>query len=551
MILAILGCLAFSRVVGAAFVPEDDRALADRLLMHWNTHAADVFVRAKADLGVDLMQEMPVLQTAFDAANEYLFPDGCQLGFGDTHPAPVAKEVVALQKNPHCSPFFHAPNASWLVARSGMDRTNDVAFALNASLGNHMHANGISLELYAKGYRLAPDAGIGWSLYSGDDYKEYYSQFPAHNTVMVNSRSTYQVMKSYHPFTLEAHGENWATVRFREPCTGADQQRTDWTKSRPGTSRSGTSRTSTTASSTGRAATISSSTVSVPMPFLAFCAAEKLPVDFISCHPYPTDYALDPESGRSKDAIRYVHSLRDDMDYLRRTLAKSAYPKAEIHLTEWSTSPNSRDGLHDRLPPCAYLAKALFENLNKVDSLMYWTFTDIFEEKGGGGEIFHGSFGLLNFQGIPKPTYHAFRMFNALGDTAVYNADPVFVTRDSRTGKTSALVYAYPSEYEIHVPSMRDIGKMKEASPTSVELTLTGLPAGASVEIETLDFDHGDAYSAWEAMGRPHSPTRAETAALKSKAEATARELVRIGKDGTLVFNRRLQPWTLVLIREL
>ena len=106
-----------------------------------------------------------------------------------------------------------------------MDRTNDVAFALNASLGNHMHANGISLELYAKGYHLAPDAGIGWSLYSGDDYKEYYSQFPAHNTVMVNSRSTYQVMKSYHPFTLEAHGENWATVRFREPCTGADQQR--------------------------------------------------------------------------------------------------------------------------------------------------------------------------------------------------------------------------------------------------------------------------------------------------------------------------------------
>ena len=89
-----------------------------------------------------------------------------------------------------------------------------------------MHANGINLELYAKGYRLAPDAGVGWELYSGDDYKEYYSQFPAHNTVMVNSRSTYQVMRSYHPFTLESHGDNWATVSFREPCTGADQQRT-------------------------------------------------------------------------------------------------------------------------------------------------------------------------------------------------------------------------------------------------------------------------------------------------------------------------------------
>ena len=183
-------------------------------------------VRARKDLGLDLLKEIPVLQTAFDAANEYLFPDGLQIGFGDTHPAPVAKEVVALQKHPHSSPFFHAPNASWLVARSGMDRTNDVAFALNGSLGNHMHANGIGLELYAKGYRLAPDAGIGWSLYSGDDYKEYYSQFPAHNTVMVNSRSTYQVMKSYHPFTLVDHGDTWATVAFREPCTGAEQRRT-------------------------------------------------------------------------------------------------------------------------------------------------------------------------------------------------------------------------------------------------------------------------------------------------------------------------------------
>ena len=27
--------------------------------------------------------------------------------------------------------------------------------------------------------------------------------------------------------------------------------------------------------------------------FFSFCHREKLPVDFISCHPYPTDWALD------------------------------------------------------------------------------------------------------------------------------------------------------------------------------------------------------------------------------------------------------------------
>ncbi|MGN0833649.1 MAG: glycoside hydrolase [Kiritimatiellia bacterium] len=285
--------------------------------------------------------------------------------------------------------------------------------------------------------------------------------------------------------------------------------------------------------------------------FLAWCARERLPVDFVSCHPYPTDYALDPESGRSKDAIRHVHSLRDDLDWLRAALARSAYPQAEIHLTEWSTSPNSRDPMHDRLPPCAYLAKAIFANLNKVDSLMYWTFSDIFEEKGGGGEIFHGSFGLLNFQGIPKPTYHAFRMFHQLGDVAICNADPVLVTRNSKTGKTAALIYAYPAEYESHVPSARDVAKMTQASATDVDLTLTGLAAGATFEIETLDFAHGDACSAWEAMGRPHAPTIAQTAALKARAEATLRELVRAAEDGTLTYKRTLAPWSLVLIREL
>lgn len=191
--------------------------------------------KIKSQTGIDLEKEIPVIKKAYAASAEYLFPDGMLIGFGDTHPAPVPKEIVeAAGGLAEPSRFFHAPNASWLIARSGMDKDDDVAFALNASLGNHQHANGISMELYACGRRIAPDAGIGWSLYSGDDYKEYYSQFPAHNTVMVNSRSTYQVMKSYHAFKLEEHGDDWARVTFREPASGAEQERTVKYTKRPG-----------------------------------------------------------------------------------------------------------------------------------------------------------------------------------------------------------------------------------------------------------------------------------------------------------------------------
>ena len=36
----------------ASFVPEDERALADRLFMHWQTHATDVYVRGESVVGV-------------------------------------------------------------------------------------------------------------------------------------------------------------------------------------------------------------------------------------------------------------------------------------------------------------------------------------------------------------------------------------------------------------------------------------------------------------------------------------------------------------------
>ena len=284
--------------------------------------------------------------------------------------------------------------------------------------------------------------------------------------------------------------------------------------------------------------------------FLAFCDREKLPVDFISCHAYPTDYALDPVSGRGRDAIRYVHSLRDDLTWLKRVVGASRYKNAELHITEWNTSPNSRDNLHDNLPPAAYIAKTMLECAGLADSVMYWTFTDIFEEKGGGRDIFHGGFGLLNFQGIAKPSFHAYRMLNALGDEVLYNTAPVVVTRDSTTGKIAVLAYAYPKEYESHVPAACNTGNYMEASPTEVDLLIGGLKPGSAFTIETLDDTHGNAIMSWRAMGRPQSPTREETAVLKSRAEATRKGCLFADSNGVLHVLQKLQPWSLVLICE-
>ncbi len=185
--------------------------------------------------GIDLFKMRPILIDGVKTSAEYLFPNRMIAGFGDTHPGylntgginqvlkyatrhknknlisemnllknAVAPQAPISEIEAYTSTLFYAPNVSWIAMRSGMDKQHDLMASVNASLGNHQHANGISLELYGKGYVLGPDAGIGRTLYSGLDYLEYYSQMPAHNTVVVDGVSSYPVMMSQHAFKVVA-----------------------------------------------------------------------------------------------------------------------------------------------------------------------------------------------------------------------------------------------------------------------------------------------------------------------------------------------------------
>ena len=236
--------------------------------------------------GIDLFKQRPILTEAVKTSAEYLFPNRMIAGFGDTHPGylntggidqvlkyatrhknknlisemnllknAVAPKAPISEIEAYTSTLFYAPNVSWIAMRSGMDKQHDLMASINASLGNHQHANGISLELYGKGYVLGLDAGIGRTLYSGLDYLEYYSQMPAHNTVVVDGVSSYPVMMSQHAFKVVASYPEvskeqpaskklsekklsiqkdselkdkitYATVSFIEPETQAQQQRT-------------------------------------------------------------------------------------------------------------------------------------------------------------------------------------------------------------------------------------------------------------------------------------------------------------------------------------
>ncbi|WP_254712717.1 hypothetical protein [Polaribacter sp. R2A056_3_33] len=64
---------------------------------------------------------------------------------------------------------------------------------------------------------------------------------------------------------------------------------------------------------------------------------------------------------------RFAKSLKLDLEWLNKTIAKSEYPDVEIHLTEW----NTRDPMHDRLPVAAYIVKSNLDCIGLINSLAF------------------------------------------------------------------------------------------------------------------------------------------------------------------------------------
>jgi hypothetical protein len=145
-----------------------------------------------------------------------------------------SKNVADLSIENLTSPTFYASNVSMFNQRMG-GKDDAVMVSTVGSYGNHAHANGISVVLFANQYALGPDSGKG-SSYWHSDFREYFARFPAHNTVIVDGKSSYSNMRSFNPFQLDnaypKSGETpsfdkitFSKVSFLEPTTVSDQQR--------------------------------------------------------------------------------------------------------------------------------------------------------------------------------------------------------------------------------------------------------------------------------------------------------------------------------------
>src|SRR5204862_6646203 len=82
--------------------------------------------------------------------------------------------------------------------------------------------------------------------------------------------------------------------------------------------------------------------------FVSFCENKDLPIDFVSTHHYPTDVVESTSLG-DEDDVTTAHLAQSRRGILREWAQETSRLARgrPVHYTEWNTSSNPRDPLHD------------------------------------------------------------------------------------------------------------------------------------------------------------------------------------------------------------
>jgi len=249
--------------------------------------------------------------------------------------------------------------------------------------------------------------------------------------------------------------------------------------------------------------------------FLDYCHENNVKPDFITRHHYTVEFPdvdghyaysalMKPEDGFNN--LMTTRTITDSFD---------EFKGLPIHITEFNTSYTPQGVLHDTNLNAALIAQQLSRLGDVNESYSYWTFGDVFEEKGVPFTPFHGGFGLLANGSIRKPTYFTFLFFKEL-----------------KKKLTNCLC---KNDYAV-------IGKTKngyagvlwntglEDMTLNIELPLEG--AQASFLIKTVDEDTCNPLKIWHELGEPANPDKETVALLREAAKpAISTNLVDI-KDG-------------------
>jgi xylan 1,4-beta-xylosidase len=273
-------------------------------------------------------------------------------------------------------------------------------------------------------------------------------------------------------------------------------------------------------------------------PFADFVSRRDLPADFLSFHAYTSGPSEAVPFGVYQ-TLRHPSDLLGQFARPAELLAGTRLEGLPLHVTEFNTSYRPDNPVHDTAYNAAALAPVLAGGGDHVDSFAYWTFCDVFEEENIPTAIFHGGFGMLTHRQIKKPTFHLYAFMARMGPEILARGQDHLVTRHP-DGRIAVLAWQpvggtddpeEPAEHRL-----------------SLSLPMTSPAGSVYARRSDVDGERGNAFTAWQRVGRPASPTRRQEEALREAAEPARSHTSLAVVDGRVRLDVTLQRHGIALI---
>jgi len=240
--------------------------------------------------------------------------------------------------------------------------------------------------------------------------------------------------------------------------------------------------------------------------FIGHVTEANVPADFVSTHVYANDKAEDvfgthENIPRDRMVCRSVKKVHDQ-------IKASALPNLPLIWSEYNASYKNEPEITDQVFMAPWLADTIRQCDGLVDTMSYWTLSDVFEEQGVVKQPFYGGFGLVAAGGLPKPAFNAFKVLHLLGDRRVrLDSSSALVTTRAGAPVVAAWNLVLPDA---------------TGSAKSVTFEFAGLNGRHSALVHRVDSTHGSLLNVYEQMGRPQFPTPSQIDQLRQAAALPA-----------------------------
>jgi xylan 1,4-beta-xylosidase len=271
---------------------------------------------------------------------------------------------------------------------------------------------------------------------------------------------------------------------------------------------------------------------------------KPVPCDFISTHAYPSDVAF-IEGDKGDVELRESTIMYELFSAVRWQIDASSYRDVPLFMGEWNSSAGPYAVNHDEKNNAAFIAKTLVELRNVIDGSLYWNVSDIYEEAGFHYTPFHGGYGMINVNDIPKSSYHAFSFLSQVRGVEV----PFDI--DAPAGCGALASYEDESKTLTVIAYHYQEPNAEPGAPWKLSLRVLGAAVTtASLATKAVTDRAGSAYELWLEMGSPDYLTLEKHLALVGRSAPERRhEVVRANAEGALESQVELAAGDIVLLQ--